>query len=292
MIIAELRNVRKRFGTVTALDGFPLELEQGQLLALLGRNGAGKTTATRLLLGLAGPDEGEVRVFGRDPRERTGRLRTGAMLQTGRVPETLRVREHIQLFSSYYPNPLPPADVVRAAGLEGLEKRMFSALSGGQKQRVLFALAICGRPDLLLLDEPTAGLDVESRHGLWKHIRAFVAGGGSVLLTTHYLEEADALADRVVVIDRGKRVAAGTPKTIKDTICSKQITCVTVLDDDRLQALDGVVSVRRDGTRAVLTVSDSDAVLPQLFALDPGVREVEVKGAALEEAFLKLTEVA
>jgi ABC-2 type transport system ATP-binding protein len=181
---------------------------------------------------------------------------------------------------------------VRAAGLEGLERRMFSALSGGQKQRVLFALAICGRPDLLLLDEPTAGLDVESRHGLWRHIRAFLAGGGSVLLTTHYLEEADALASRVVVIDRGKRVAAGTPKTIKDTICSKQITCVTALADEALLALNGVQGVRREGPRAVLTVSDSDAVLPRLFVLDPRVSEVEVKGAALEDAFLKLTEVA
>lgn len=292
MIIAELRNVRKRFGPVTALNGLDLQIEQGQLLALLGRNGAGKTTAARLLLGLTSAEEGEVRVFGHDPRQTAGRLRTGTMLQTGRVPETLRVAEHIELFSSYYPKPLPPADVFRSAGLEGLERRMFSSLSGGQKQRVLFALAICGRPDLLLLDEPTVGLDVDSRRGLWKHIRAFVSDGGSVLLTTHYLEEADALADCVIVIDRGRRVAEGSPDAIKRTICSKQISCITTLSDERLQALPGVLSVVRQRQRVTLTAPDTDVVLVQLLTADPQAREVEVKGAGLEEAFLALTEVA
>ncbi|WP_321474346.1 ABC transporter ATP-binding protein [uncultured Paludibaculum sp.] len=292
MIIAELRNVRKRFGPVAALDGFDLQIEQGQLLALLGRNGAGKTTATKLLLGLASADEGAARVFGHDPHQHAGRVRTGTMLQAGQVPETLRVAEHIQLFSSYYPKPLAAGEAIRAAGLEGLERRMFGSLSGGQRQRVLFALAICGRPDLLLLDEPTVGLDVDSRRGLWKHIRHFVAGGGSVLLTTHYLEEADALADHVTVIDKGRRVAEGSPAEIKRSICARRISCITELADDRLRSLEGVQSVTRAGGRVTLTAVDSDTVLHRLIAADPGVREVEIQGAGLEEAFLALTEVA
>ncbi|MBN9656886.1 MAG: ABC transporter ATP-binding protein [Acidobacteria bacterium] len=291
MIIAELRNVRKRFGPVTALDGFDLRIEQGQLLALLGRNGAGKTTATRLLLGLTSTDEGAVRVFGQDPRRRSGRLRTGTMLQSGQVPETLRVAEHIELFSSYYPKPLSAGEVIRAAGLEGLEKRLYGSLSGGQRQRVLFALAICGRPDLLLLDEPTVGLDVDSRRGLWKHIRHFVSDGGSVLLTTHYLEEADTLADHVTVIDRGRRVADGSPAEIKRSICVRRICCITELSDEHLRAIEGVQTVTRTGARVMLAAVDSDAVLRRLITADPRAREVEVQGAGLEEAFLALTEV-
>ncbi|MGJ5814040.1 ATP-binding cassette domain-containing protein [Paludibaculum fermentans] len=292
MIIAELRNVRKRFGPVAALDGFDLQIEQGQLLALLGRNGAGKTTAARLLLGLTSADEGAARVFGHDPRQQVGRVRTGTMLQAGQVPEMLRVAEHIELFSSYYHKPLTVGDAVKAAGLEGLERRMYGSLSGGQKQRVLFALAICGRPDLLLLDEPTVGLDVDSRRGLWSHIRGFVAGGGSVLLTTHYLEEADALADHVTVIDKGRCLAEGSPAEIKRSICARRITCVTELADDRLRALEGVQSVTRAGGRVTLTAVDSDTVLHRLMTADPRVRDVEIRGAGLEEAFLALTEVA
>src|ERR1700741_676815 len=170
-------------------------------------NGAGKTTAVKLLLGLLQPDSGKVRVFGGDPTNPENRMRTGAMLQVGRVPETLRVREHIDLFSCYYQNPMPAAAVLAAAGLEKLSDRKFGDLSGGQRQRVLFALAICGNPDLLFLDEPTVGLDVEARRTLWVEIRKLVARGKTVLLTTHYLQEADALADRIVVIHQGSIIA-------------------------------------------------------------------------------------
>jgi len=212
---AQLANVTKRFGTTTALDNISLSIEPGELVALLGPNGAGKTTAVRLLLGLCSPDAGIARVFGANPRDAANRIRTGAMLQVARVPETLRVREHIELFSSYYPDPMPIAEVIAAAGLEGIENKNFGDLSGGQKQRLLFGLAICGNPDFIALDEPTVGLDVEARRALWKQIRAFVARGKSVLLTTHYLDEADALADRVIVIDKGRIAAEGTPADIK-----------------------------------------------------------------------------
>src|ERR1700728_176588 len=214
-IVASLENVNKNYGSVRALHGVDFRVRAGEVVALLGPNGAGKTTAVKLLLGLMQPNAGRVRVFAGDPTNPENRMRTGAMLQVGRVPETLRVREHIDLFSAYYEKPMASAEILAAAGLEKLRDRKFGDLSGGQKQRVLFALAICGNPDLLFLDEPTVGLDVESRRTLWAHIRGVVKRGGSVLLTTHYLEEADALAHRVAVIDRGRIAAEGTPAEIK-----------------------------------------------------------------------------
>jgi len=214
MSVAELHGVAKRYGAIEALRGIDLTIERGELLALLGPNGAGKTTAVRILLGLASADSGTAAVFGCPPASQEAKLRRGALLQVAKVPETLRVREHIELFSGYYPNPLPLSETISAAGLKGVENRFFGDLSGGQKQRVLFALAICGNPELLFL-EPTIGLDVAVRRGLWAHIRDFVSNGGSVLLTTHYLQEADALADRVAVINRGRIVAEGTPAEIK-----------------------------------------------------------------------------
>ena len=212
---ATLEGITKHYGPTPALRGLDLDIRPAELVALLGANGAGKTTAVRILLGLTKPTAGTARVFGGDPRDRATRTRLGAVLQIARVPETLRVREHIDLFSSYYPNPMPMDEVIDAAGLGGLERRKFGELSGGQQKRVLFALGICGNPDLLVLDEPTVGLDVEARRALWKQIRAFVARGRSVLLTTHYLAEAEALADRVVVIDKGLKVREGTPGEIK-----------------------------------------------------------------------------
>src|SRR5215471_5353272 len=184
MPVAELENVTKNYGPIAALRGIDLTIGRGELVALLGPNGAGKTTAVRILLGLTDPSKGQARILGHHPSSREAKLRRGALLQVARVPETLRVREHVELFSSYYDHPLPVAETIAAAGLQGLERRLFGDLSGGQKQRVLFALAICGNPDLLFLDEPTVGLDVEARRTLWQHIRGFVARGGSVLLTT------------------------------------------------------------------------------------------------------------
>jgi ABC-2 type transport system ATP-binding protein len=215
MPVAELRGVTKRYGTIEALRGIDLKIEPGELVAVLGPNGAGKTTAVRILLGLTKADSGTATVFGHPPSSQEAKLRRGALLQVAKVPETLRVNEHIELFSSYYPKPLPLAETIAAAGLQGLENRLFGELSGGQKQRVLFALALCGNPSLLFLDEPTVGLDVTARRGLWDRIRWFVAQGGSVLLTTHYLDEADALANRVAVINGGRIIAEGTPAEIK-----------------------------------------------------------------------------
>ncbi|HYH09688.1 MAG TPA: ABC transporter ATP-binding protein [Thermoanaerobaculia bacterium] len=227
---ARFTRVTKNYGPVEALRGLDLTLGRGELVALLGANGAGKTTAVRALLGLAKPTSGEVRVFGADPRDASSRTRLGAVLQIARVPETLRVREHIDMFSSYYPNPMPMHEVIEAAGLQGLERRKYGELSGGQQKRVLFALGICGNPELLVLDEPTVGLDVESRRALWKQIRAFVARGKSVLLTTHYLAEAESLANRVVVIHRGVVIKEGTPAQIKGEAATLEDAFIDLLE--------------------------------------------------------------
>ncbi len=211
--VASLTAVTHRYGTVEALSGVTFDLAPGQVTALLGPNGAGKTTVVRLLTGLSRPTTGQALLFGGDPQSASARRRLGVMLQIARVPETLTVREHITLFSSYYPAPLPLADILRLTGLESVADRRYGKLSGGQQQRTLFALAICGNPGLLFLDEPTVGMDVESRRQFWDTIRTLAAAGRSILLTTHYLEEADALATRIVVLNRRtrdcRRIAGG-----------------------------------------------------------------------------------
>lgn len=211
------------------------------------------------------------------------------MLQVGRVPETLRVREHIDLFSTYYQKPMALADVVAASGLEKLQDRKFGDLSGGQKQRVLFALSICGDPDMLFLDEPTVGLDVESRRMLWDEIRRMVGRGKTVLLTTHYLQEADALADRIAVINQGEIVAEGTPAEIKAKTAGKRIRCITRLDLNLLRRIPGVIEVKEDREAVDLHVIEAESVLRELLGLDAGLSGLEVTTAGLEEAFLALT---
>jgi ABC-2 type transport system ATP-binding protein len=288
--VAQLYQVTRRYGKVTALDGFSLELYPGEVVALLGPNGAGKTTAVRLLLGLLSPHAGQVRVLGGDPREDLTRTRMGAMLQVSRVPEMLRVREHIDLFRSYYPNPLPAAEIVRMAQLDGLESRLFGKLSGGQKQRVLFGLALCGNPDLVFLDEPTVGMDIESRRALWDRIRALSAAGKAVLLTTHYLEEADMLASRIVVIRDGKDVAHGTPAQIKHQTGGRRIRCVTRLDADWIRALPGVANVAQDREALLIHTEAPEPVLREMFFADPSLHGLEVTTAGLEDAFLSITQ--
>jgi ABC-2 type transport system ATP-binding protein len=288
-IVARLAGVSKSFGVVNALNNLDLPIRAGELLALLGPNGAGKTTAVKLLLGLAKPNQGRVSVFGRDPTLPESRVRTGAMLQVGRVPETLRVREHIELFSSYYPRPLPTAELLALTGLTDIQDRLFGELSGGQRQRVLFALALCGNPDLLFLDEPTVGMDVESRRVLWKQIRELVSLGKTVLLTTHYLEEADALADRVVVLNHGTVVAEGTPAEIKAKTGGRRIRCVSRLSPDLVRQIAGVLNVRQDRDALEIQAAVAEPVLRELFLRDDSLSQVEVTSAGLEEAFLALT---
>jgi ABC-2 type transport system ATP-binding protein len=292
-----------------ALDRVSLDLRSGEIVVVLGPNGAGKSTAVKLMMGLTSTTAGQVRVFGGDPRFAGNRRRTGVMLQVGRAPDMLRVREHIDIMRGYYPQPLPAAEIMRAAGLEGLENRMFGELSGGQKQRVLFALSIAGDPDLIFLDEPTVGLDIEARRGMWSQIRSLRARGKTILLTTHYLEEADALADRIIVLNKGKVICEGTPAQVKaaaaritthsdlpengtdrsDTSSVKVLKFQTRLSREELLRLPGVERVDGTETSFAVTSSAPEATLRDLLALDQSLHALEVLSPALEDAFLALT---
>lgn len=308
-VVASLDHVTKKYRDgVQALNRASLELRSGQIVALLGPNGAGKSTAVKLMMGLTSPTAGDVRVFGRDPRLAINRRRVGVMLQVGNAPAMLRVREHIDLMRGYYPHPLPFAEIVRAAGLKGIENKMFGTLSGGQKQRVLFALAIAGDPDLIFLDEPTVGLDIEARRGLWSEIRSLRARGKTVLLTTHYLEEADALADHIIVLNKGTVVCQGSPAEIKAAGSgvalqggrakprttyeaanpAKVLRFETQLSRNQVMQLRGVERVEGEGS-LVVTSSNPEATLRELLALDQTLRGLEVVSPALDDAFLALT---
>jgi len=287
--VATLESVTKRYGETPALRNLDLTLRRGEVVALLGPNGAGKTTAVRLLLGLLAPDAGKVRVLGRDPRAAGARTRIGALLQVARVPEALTVREHLDLFRSYYPRPLAAAEVVRRAGLEGIANRRFGDLSGGQKQRALFGLAICGDPDLVFLDEPTVGMDLQSRRQLWEEIRRLAAAGKSVLLTTHYLEEADTLASRIVVIDQGRLLREGTPAEIRHGVSGRRIRCITRLAPEQLRALPSVISTHQDRDAVLIYAEHPEKVLRHLLIEDESLQGLEVSAAPLEDAFLALT---
>ena len=288
--VATLSGVTHRYGAIEALSDVTFDLAPGQVTALLGPNGAGKTTIVRLLAGLTRPTKGRAVLFGGDPQSVESRRRLGVMLQVARVPETLTVSEHITLFSSYYPSPLPLQTVLRLAGLESVADRRYGKLSGGQQQRTLFGLAVCGNPGLLFLDEPTVGMDVESRRQFWATIRELAASGRSILLTTHYLEEADALATRIVVLNRGRVIADGTPATIKQQASGRQIRCRTQLSDAALGRLPGVQRVTLEiGGVATIACSDSDRALRALLAADDSASEIEIRSAGLEEAFLALT---
>ncbi len=290
---AALTGVTHRYssgkGTHTALHNFSLALQPGEVVALLGPNGAGKTTAIKLLLGLLTPTEGTARVFGENPRNTRTRERIGTMLQVAKLPETLRVREFLTLFASYYPNPRPLDPLIDQTGLRDIQKKEFRHLSGGQKQRLLFALALCGNPDLIFLDEPTLGMDIETRHALWAQVRDLSAHGKTVLLTTHYLEEADTLADRIVVMAQGAVIAEGTPSQIKSRVTGRKIRCVTAIPLADLQRIPGVLNADQLGAGTTLTVADAENVLRHLLGADPTLHSLEVTSPNLEDAFLALT---
>lgn len=288
--VAELRGVEKRYGDVRALAGIDLEVRAGEIVAVLGPNGAGKTTAISILLGLRSPDAGSVRLFGHDPLHRGVRERLGAMLQDSGVPATLRVGEVVDLFRAYYPIALPRDEVLAAADLADLRSRPVGKLSGGQRQRLYFALALAGDPDLLVLDEPTVGLDVAARRAFWDRIRGLAALGKTVLFSTHLLDEADALATRIVLIDHGRVVAAGSPADIKARVTGKRIRVRGALEPDMLTTIPGATYVGRDGGYALLATADAMPVLRHLVNLGSIVEEVTVEEAGLEAAFLGLTD--
>jgi ABC-2 type transport system ATP-binding protein len=287
--IARLDGVHKRYGTVTALDGINLSIHRGELLALLGPNGAGKTTSIGLLLGLHRADSGTVSLFGRDPLELDARRRIGVMLQSANLPPTLKVRELLRLTSSYYPRPRAVAECAAIAGITDLLERRYAALSGGQQRRVQFAMALAGHPELLFLDEPTAGMDITSRQALWTAIRGLVAGGASVVLTTHYLEEAEALADRVCVIAKGRVVTEGTVDALRAHVAVRRIRCITTVPAETVAAWPEVESASAQNDRLVVSTTQAETVVRRLLTIDAELSELEVQRAGLAEAFTEIT---
>ena len=290
--VARLEGASKRYGAVLALDRVDLEVRRGEVLAVLGPNGAGKTTAISLLLGLLRADTGSASLFGEPPHALRARCRAGAMLQTAGVPETLTVGELVALFRSYYPRPRTVADIVELAGVSGLLTARYGRLSGGQQRRVQFALAIAGNPELLFLDEPTTGLDIDARETLWKTIRALVREGSGVVLTTHYLEEAEALADRVVVLARGRVVAQGSVQQIRARVAQRRVRCVSRLAETLIAQWPEVRSVARVGERIEIVTDQAEAVVRQLLFEDAALSDLEIQRAGLAEAFVEITREA
>jgi len=288
--MVELHSVSKSFGEVKALDDISLSIDTGEVVAMLGPNGAGKTTSISIMLGTRHPSSGTARLFGLDPRDLRARARIGVMLQESGVPGMLKVAEIVGLFASYYPEPLKAEEAIEIAGLREKSSSLVKDLSGGQRQRLYLALAVCGNPDVLFLDEPTVGMDVEGRRKFLQEVGEFAAKGRTVVLTTHYLEEADQLAKRVIVVDRGHIIADSTPASIKARVAGKRVAFtsarpMTAADLDGLPLLSSQIS---DGQVRLLT-NEPEAVLRELFRREVDMQSLEVSGADLEEAFVAMT---
>jgi ABC-2 type transport system ATP-binding protein len=288
--LAELSAVSKRFGNVLALNELSLGVRGGELLAVLGPNGAGKTTAISLLLGLHRPDTGSARLFGLPPQSIEARRRIGVMLQDATLVPDLRVYEQIDMVTAYYPDPMSVDAVLELAGITSLSRRPYGKLSSGQQRQAQFAMALVGRPALLFLDEPTVGLDVRSREMVWATLRRLTGEGCSIVLTTHYLEEAEALAHRVAVIAKGRLIATGTVDEMRALVVRKRITCRTSLDPGEVASWPDVQTVTRDQHGLRITASNTENVVRRLLAADDDLHGLEVQSAGLAEAFTELTQ--
>jgi ABC-2 type transport system ATP-binding protein len=292
----ELQGLTKSYrggsrGPVRAVRGIDVSIARGETVALLGPNGAGKSTTIDMLLGLTRPDAGEVRVFGHSPRDAVDAGAVGAMLQTGELIRDLSVRELIALVASLYPRPMAVDEVLSLAGLSEVADQRTQKLSGGQTQRVRFAIALVSDPELLVLDEPTVAMDAQGRRDFWAAMRAYTARGRTILFATHYLEEADANADRAVLMAQGRIVADGPTTEIKARVGTRTIRAtLPEAGLDGLEGLPGVSSAERHGEAVILRCADSDAAIRALLDRYPDARDIEITGAGLEEAFLELTE--
>jgi ABC-2 type transport system ATP-binding protein len=285
--------VGRRFGDTQALDTVDLRIAGGETVALLGPNGAGKTTAIGIMLGLVDPSAGHASTLGMPPRQAVRSGRVGAMLQSAGLPPGARVGELVELARGLYPAPSPREAILERAGLTALVDRRVETLSGGEAQRVRFAFAIAGDPDLVFLDEPTVAMDVESRRAFWDDMRRFADEGRTVLFATHYLDEADHIADRIVVLDHGRVVGDGTPAELKATVTDRTVRFALdradAADEAALAGLPGVVRVERHGAALSLLTRDADATVRGLVTADVAFRHLEVAGADLDAAFLALT---
>ena len=288
LYVARLEGVSKSYDGQRVLEEFSFELEPGCVTALLGPNGAGKSTVAGLLTGRLTTDTGRVSLFGLDPRDRRARARMGIMLQSAGLPETLTVRELIDLHASHYARRMATDRVIEQAGLVDLADRRCSKLSGVEQRRVQFALAISGAPDLLVLDEPTTGFDSEARRAMWQLVRAKAEAGTAVLLATHHMDEADALADRIVVIANGGVVADGLPSQIKSQVAGSVLRLRTRLPAARFRNLPDIVKVEERGADLAILTSSPRPTLEAVFQIDPDLQHFEVVGASLEDALENL----
>ncbi len=285
----QLSGLVKRFGDVCAVNGLDLAIEPGEVVAFLGPNGAGKTSTIDMVLGLSRPGEGAVTVFGLDPLDAVAQGRVAAVMQSGGLLKDLTVQETVQLIASLHHNPRPVDEVMRRAGITEIAGRRVDKCSGGEKQRLRFATALLPEPDLLILDEPTTGMDVEARRAFWSAIREDAAAGRTVLFATHYLDEADAYADRIIMIRRGEVVADGTASEVRAMSSGRTVRAsFPGADPARLAALPGVNTVEMRGETVLLQCQDSDAVLRELI-LNTSAHDFEVTAHNLEDAFIALT---
>ena len=282
---AELRGAEKSFGGKAALEGLDLVLPRRTFLALLGPNGAGKTTALSLLLGLRQPDRGQALLLGGSPHDEDIRRRIGATPQLSAFPPGLKVREIVAFVAAHYPSPMPETELYGRFGLDELSGRQVGGLSGGEQRRLGVALALLGNPEVVFLDEPSTGLDVEARRLMWDTMRSFHERGGTVLLTTHYLEEAEALAERIAVINRGRLVAEGTRQDITNRVALRRVRF-------KAAAVPDIAPVTRCAFEAgvvTLYTPDADLLVRHLVEARCAFSELEVLPARLEEAFVSLT---
>ena len=284
-----LTGVTKTFGSVRAVDGLDLSIASGETVALLGPNGAGKSTTINMMLGLLAPAAGRIGIFGGSPQRAVSDGRIGAMLQDAGFVPNATVREMVDLARAVYPRPLPAEEILRIAGLTDIAGRRLDRLSGGQSQRARFAFALAGNPDLLVLDEPTSAMDVASRQAFWAAMRAYAAGGKTILFATHYLEEADDFADRVIVVAGGRIIADGTGAQIKKVVGGRTVSFGLAGTGGADLWLPGVSAVDIRGDRAFLRSDDSDATVRALITSGRPFADLEIAGAGLEEAFLALT---
>lgn len=285
-VLASASDVGRRYGATVALHGVDLDVPAGALLGLLGPNGAGKSTLINLITGLRRPTSGSVRLFGGSPRHPANRRQLGMTPQQTGLPETLRVREVVDFVGRHFPDPVPTGELLERFALDGLGNRQTGGLSGGQQRRLSVALAFVGNPRLVVLDEPTTGLDVAARRGLWDGIREYHARRGTVLLTSHYLEEIEALAERVAVIAHGRLVTSGSLDEVRATV-TRNVLSVRA---EWLPDLPGVDELHRDGEHVLLHTADSDAVVRAMVQAGVPFRDLQVRRASLEEAFLAITE--
>lgn len=293
VVLASAQDVTKSFSGTKALGGVSLDISAGEAVGLLGPNGAGKSTLIGLLTGVRRPDAGAVQLFGRNPLEPASRLRLGTTPQATSVPSTLRVREVVEFVAAHYPDPVPALELLEDFGLAGLANRQCGGLSGGQQRRLLVALALAGRPDLVILDEPTTGLDTDARAMLWHRLREYRAAGGTLLITSHYLEEIQALAGRVVVIDSGSVVADGTVEDIRHHVGLSRVSFKSPAPASMFATLPDTVGLETiDDGRLTLTTRDADSTVRHLVVENIEFSGLEVHRASLEEAFRFLTTTA